>query len=201
MPEAIATPSRSPSTSASARPESAHASRAATSASCPDRSSRRALTRSSTSVGSTAASAAIWVLSCSAQSCLMGRTPDCPASRAAQVEGTSPPTGEVVPSPVTTTRVALIGQFTSWGLAGPGGVRGLLGLCGRRAAGAGGGRRAARRTSRGSAVLGALDEGDGVTDGLEVLDLVVGDLDVELLLGGADDVDHGGRGDGEAADT
>src|SRR5205823_3305630 len=51
-----------------------------------------------------------------------------------------------------------------------------------------------------SAVLGALDEGDGVADGLEVLDLVVGDLDVELLLGGHDDLDHGQRVDVEVVD-
>src|SRR5690349_7152280 len=191
MPDAIATPSRSWSTSASARPESAHASSAATSASWPDRSSLRALTRSSTSVGSTATSAAIWVLSWSAQSCLIGRTPECPARRAAQVVGTSPPTGDVLPSPVTTTRVALI-------VSSP---QGLLGLCW------GTGRRhrcsqapAARRTTVGSAVLGALDERDGVADGLEVLDLVVGDLDVELLLGGHDDLDHGERVDVEVVD-
>src|SRR4029079_18694562 len=59
---------------------------------------------------------------------------------------------------------------------------------------------AARRTTVGSAVLGALDEGDGVTDGLEVLDLVVGDLDVELLLGGHADLDHGQRVDVEVVD-
>src|SRR3954449_5108454 len=166
MPEAMATPRRSPSTSASASPESFHAWSAATSASCPERSRRRALTLSSTSVGSTATSAAIRVLSCSAQSCVSGRTPDWPASSAAQVVGTSPPTGEVVPSPVTTTRVALI--------CSPRGV-------GRWWCGCGG---VAVRLPRRSAVLAALDEGDGVADGLEVLHLVVGDLDVELLLGG-----------------
>src|ERR1051325_10812945 len=40
-----------------------------------------------------------------------------------------------------------------------------------------------------------LDVGDGVTDGLQVLDLVVGDLDAELLLGGHHDLDHGQRVD------
>src|SRR5919107_3001085 len=209
MPEAIATPSRSLSMSASASPESDHASSAATSASCPDRSRRRALTRSRTSMGSTATSAAIWVPSWSAQSCLIGRTPDCPASSAAQVVGTSPPTGEVVPSPVTTTRVALIVvhlKMSRGRLAG----RDLLErkddaptsassrdleVTGRR-------RRQMRgETSRDwSAVLRALDEGDGVTDGLEVLDLVVGDLDVELLLGRDDDLDHGQRVDVEVVD-
>src|SRR3954451_20756632 len=38
-----------------------------------------------------------------------------------------------------------------------------------------------------------LDVADGVTDGLQVLDLVVGDLDAELLLGGYHDLDHGQR--------
>src|SRR3954447_20875037 len=203
----MATPSRSPSTSVSASPESAHASRAATSASCPERSRRLALTRSSTSVGSTATSAAIRVLSCSAHSCSRGRTPDWPASRAAQVVGTSPPTGEVVPSPVTTTRVALI--------CSPRGVCAVVRLhvladgdrrAGTRTGESGGGTwrlppRHRRSPGVGwSAVLAALDEGDGVAHGLEVLDLVVGDLDVELLLGGHDDLDHGQRVDVEVVD-
>src|SRR4051794_29748141 len=68
--------------------------------------------------------------------------------------------------------------------------------------GGGGHPRPRRRSGYGarSAVLGALDEGDGVADGLEVLDLVVGDLDVELLLGGDDDLDHGQRVDVEVLD-
>src|SRR3546814_1167452 len=45
--------------------------------------------------------------------------------------------------------------------------------------------------------LGLLDEGDGFADGLQVLDLVVGDRDAELLLGGHDDLDHGERVDVE----
>src|SRR3954454_3473672 len=40
-----------------------------------------------------------------------------------------------------------------------------------------------------------LDVGDGVADGLQVLHLVVGDLDAELLLGGHHDLDHGKRVD------
>src|SRR4051794_18753600 len=71
---------------------------------------------------------------------------------ASQVDATSPPSGVVAPSPVTTTSVVLMSV-----------VR--------------------------------LDEGDGVAHGLEVLDLVVGDLDAELLLGGHHDLDHGQRVD------
>src|SRR4051812_28913375 len=48
-------------------------------------------------------------------------------------------------------------------------------------------------STTGTSGLGPLDEGDGVADGLEVLDLVVGDGDAELLLGGDDDLDHGQR--------
>src|SRR5687767_12224061 len=73
---------------------------------------------------------------------------------ASQVDATSPPSGVVAPSPVTTTSVRLMS-----------GVR--------------------------------LDVGDGVADGLEVLHLVVGDLDAELLLGRHDDLDHGQRVDVE----
>src|SRR4051794_3726668 len=110
----------------------------------------------------------------------MVRTPEVPARNAAQVVDTSPPIGEVVPSPVTTTRVALMGGH----LVGSGCAdeRGPLRyrisrsdhwvtfgypISGRS------------RTTGSSAVLGALDEGDGVADRLEVLHLVVGDLDVE----------------------
>ena len=46
----------------------------------------------------------------------------------------------------------------------------------------------------------SLDEGDGVADRLEVLDLVVGDLDAEVLLGGDDDLDHGQRVDVQVVD-
>ena len=43
-----------------------------------------------------------------AQSWVSCVAPDVPANRAAQVVGTSPPTGDVVPSPVTTTRWEVI---------------------------------------------------------------------------------------------
>src|SRR4051794_26867409 len=174
MPVAMATPSRSWSRSSwtSARPESAQASMVATIANCAVRSSRRALTRSRTSVGSTAATPAILTGSSSAQSASMRRTPERPSTRASQVLATSPPTGLVVPRPVTTTRVRLMTAARS------------------RAEGMG---------KLGSA-LGALDERDRVADRLEVLHLVVGDRDAELLLGGHDDLDHGQRVDVEVVD-
>ena len=68
MPEASATPSRSGSGPDSSNPASVQASRAAISANWLERSSRRALTRSSTSVGSTATMAAICTGRVSAQS-------------------------------------------------------------------------------------------------------------------------------------
>ncbi len=67
------------------RPESAHASSAATMANWPERSSRRALTRSRTSEGSTATRPPILTGICSTQSSVRCRTPDVPASRASQV--------------------------------------------------------------------------------------------------------------------
>src|SRR6478735_10668187 len=166
MPEARATPTRSPSSSpdawAASRPESAHASMAATMANCAERSRRRALTRSRTSVGSTAIRPAILTGSSSAHSSVRYRTPERPLTRASQVLATSPPTGEGVPRPVTTTRFDMMLLAV---LLGGGECSGLR----------------------------ALDEGDGVAHGLEVLDLVVGDRDAELLLGGDDDLDHGQR--------
>src|SRR4051794_30321384 len=56
------------------------------------------------------------------------------------------------------------------------------------------------RTAVPSAVLLLLDVGDGIADRLEVLHLVVGDLDVELLLGGDDDLDHRQRVDVQVVD-
>src|SRR3954451_9266272 len=46
--------------------------------------------------------------SSAAQSALMGEIPDRPASSADQVDATSPPTGVVAPSPVTTTAVVSV---------------------------------------------------------------------------------------------
>jgi hypothetical protein len=101
MPLVTATPSRHGSTLG--EPASVHASRAATIASCSHRSIRRACTRPMTDTGSSAAGAAIRTGSDAAQSSVMGRTPLVPASIADQVDATSPPSGVVAPSPVTTT--------------------------------------------------------------------------------------------------
>jgi len=101
IPLVTVTPSRSGSTVG--EPASAHASRAATSASCSQRSIRRARTRSTISAGSAAAWAAIRTGSPSAHGWAMERTPLRPASIADQVDATSPPSGVVAPSPVTTT--------------------------------------------------------------------------------------------------
>src|SRR3954454_12249269 len=183
MPEAIATPTRSPSSPASEaapeKPASCQASIAATRANWAERSSRRALTRSRTSLGSTAIRPAIRTGRGSAHSSVRARTPERPATRASQVLGTSPPTGLVVPIPVTTTRVRLMTTLRSKGFWN----------------------QALRCRRRGSGVAGrVLDERDGVADGLEVLDLVVGDRHAELLLGGHDDLDHGERVDVEVLD-
>src|SRR3954465_3420665 len=182
MPVARATPSRSWSRSSwtSARPEPAQASIVATIANCAVRSSRRALARSRTSVGSTAATPAIFTASPSAHSASMCRTPERPSTMPSQVLATSPPTGLVVPRPVTTTRVRLIAARFRADL-----TAGVLGD---------------GSLSPGGSGLGALDEGDRVADRLEVLDLVVGDRDAELLLRGHDDLDHGQRVDVEVVD-
>src|SRR6478736_10248424 len=162
MPDAIETPtrsgSRSPDSWADASPASAQASMAATMANCAERSRRRALTRSRTSVGSTEIRPAILTGSSSAHSSVRYRTPERPLTRASQVLATSPPTGEVVPRPVTTTRFDMVLLLST----------GFLDRLDDRARASG---------------LRALDEGDGVAHGLEVLDLVVRDRDAELLLG------------------
>src|SRR5690625_4283101 len=100
----------------------------------------------------------------------MVRTPDFPARAALQVEGTSPPSGVVAPRPVTTTvGLAMTAPRERW-----------WGRPGRT--------RAPRPP--GSGLLGVLDEGDGVLHGREVGDLLVGDADLELLLGQRDDGHH-----------
>src|SRR3954469_4759488 len=152
MPLPKLTARRSGSSPEWARPASAQAWCAATRAIASERSSRRIFTRSITSEGSTASCAAMRTGNCAAHSWVSAVTPERPASMASQVDATSPPSGVVAPSPVTTTSVLLMSV-----------VR--------------------------------LDVGDGVADGLEVLDLVVGDLDAELLLGGHHDLDHGQRVD------
>ena len=137
MPVAITTPSRSRSTgfsSFSPKPASRQASRAATTPSWAERSSRRASTRSSTVVGSTAADAAIWTDRSAAQSASILLMPERPASSPSQVLATSPPSGVVAPSPVTTMGVGLMGRTFRWSGVGLPGV-----VCRRcRAAGEGG---------------------------------------------------------------
>src|SRR5918998_5623535 len=127
-------------------------------ASWAERSSLRASTRSSTSLGSTAIGAAIRTGRSAAHSSSRARTPERPASNPSQVLCASPPSGVVAPIPVMTTLVRDIRSapcgFSSWSGSG------------------------------------ALDVGHGVADGLEVLGLLVGDADAELLLGGVDDLDH-----------
>src|SRR5690349_2828760 len=185
MPEASATPRRSASRPEPSRPASAHACSAATMANWLDRSRRRALTRSRTSDGSTATRPPIFTGSWSTHSSVRRLMPDVPDSIACHVEATSPPTGEVVPRPVTTTRV----EGICWGS--------VLAGCGSSwVTGAGAGHRPPVTWGRASA-LSALDVGDGVAHGLEVLDLVVRDGHAELLLGGHDDLDHGERVDVE----
>src|SRR6476659_2247583 len=114
MPVPTITASRSGSTAGSspASPACAHASRAAMIATCSDRSQRRASTRLSTSVGSTASCAAIFTgrSNRSTHSASSRDTPDRPASRASQVDAASPPSGVVAPYPVTTTSVELTGS-------------------------------------------------------------------------------------------
>src|SRR6516165_5058184 len=185
MPLDTTTPSRSGSTSG--LPASAHASRAATMASCSHRSSRRACTRSSTVAGSTAEGAAICTGRSGAQSSGSLRAPLRPASSDSHVEGTSPPTGEIAPRPVTTTR--------GWSARTV--DRSLDSVDGNLRPGPqAGGRRPARsgRNARAAHVV------DDVLDRLEVLQLVVGDLHPELVLGGHGDLDHGQRVDIEVVD-
>src|SRR3954451_2850578 len=174
MPVATTTPRRSLSTSGA--PASVHASRAAMSASCSARSRRRPSTRSSTSRGSTATCAAIRTGSSSAHGSSMTLTPERPDSRPSHVEAASPPTGVDAPRPVTTTRGCVLMCPAPLGV-------------GMRLSGS----RLLLRTSAGS----PLDVRHRVADRLEVLDLVVGDLHAELLLGRDHDLDHGERVDVE----
>src|SRR2546423_2527748 len=113
MPLPTTTANRSPSTSVPASPASCHAWCAAMSAAASERSSRRILTRSMTPAGSTFIWAAIRTGSCAAQSWVSGATPERPATMASQVDATSPPSGVVAPSPVTTTSGRDIRQSSS----------------------------------------------------------------------------------------
>src|SRR5689334_11492169 len=179
MPEAMTVPSRSGSTEGSSpalsvNPASAQASLAAIRANCAERSRRRACGRGMTSPGSTAICAAIRTAWSAAQSCSRGRTPDLPAIRPSQVEAASPPSGVVAPIPVTTT-VRLV-ELT--GILSP---NTRIQRRHRRVAG----QRTDRWTGPGEPgpIAGSglvLEDVVGrVADGLEVLDVVVRDLDVE----------------------
>src|SRR3954451_24204543 len=166
IPEATTAPSRSDSTSG--LPASAQASRAATIAIWPEGSRRRVSTRLRVSdVGTASCAAKVTGISyCCTQSAVIGRAPDRPSSAAFQLLGRSPPSGLVAPRPVTTTFRGVVSAMT------------------------------APRSCRSGAppedvlwaasALRALDVRHRVADGLEVLDVVVGDPDAELLLG----VDH-----------
>src|SRR5579875_2191971 len=178
IPLVTATPSRSGS--GCGEPASAQASRAATSANCSQRSIRRACTRPTASAGSAAACAAMRTGRSRAHGSVIARTPLRPASIAAQVDATSPPSGVVAPSPVTTT--VSRSRLTPCLPLAPGPSR----------------RRRLARSRRAAGVLG--DVGDHVLDGGEVLELVVGYLDAELVLGGDGDLDHRQRVDVEVVD-
>src|SRR5829696_3544610 len=179
MPDAITTPLRSGSTSGA--PACAQASRAATRANCPDRSIRLVCGTVSTSPGSTATGAAMCTGSMSTQSSVSTFTPDVPASRADQVDATSPPTGVVAPSPVTTTRWSSVSAVSVMRASSLFPCGGAAGVVARRV------RPVAWSCCRSGA--GLLDVGDGVAHGRETLDVVVGDAHAELLLG----VDHDGH--------
>src|SRR4051812_1754110 len=198
MPEAMTAPRRSGSTLSSSpalasKPASAHASLAAISANCAGRSRRRACGRGMTSEGSTAICAAIRTACSAAHSCSRGLTPDLPATRPSQVEAASPPSGVVAPIPVTTT-VRLVGLTGNLSPT----VRGLSGATAGWRGHAAGPMRwlgpGGPGPRRGSGLV-LEDVGGRVADRLEVLDVLVGDLDVEALFGGDDDLDHGQRVD------
>src|SRR6516165_1298088 len=175
MPLVTATPSRHGSTVGD--PASAQASRAATSANCSHLSSRLACTRPTSAAGSAAAGAAIFTGSGFTQSSVMRRTPLLPASIADQVDATSPPSGVVAPSPVTTTLTrSLLLTATSANTYGT--YRDL--------------------PTPWSGVLAHVV--DDVLDGLQVLELLVRDLDAELVLGRHGDLHHRQRVDVEVVD-
>lgn len=103
----MTTPRRSFSTPSSPRPASAHACRAATTATCSQRSIRRASGRGRTSAGSTTRRAAMRTGRSyfSNHSSSNPDTPPRPARSAPQVDVTSPPSGVVAPNPVMTMSV------------------------------------------------------------------------------------------------
>ena len=108
MPDPITVPMRVGSTSG--LPASAHASRAATSATCWERSSLRASTRSSG--GSSASVPAKCTVMSDTHSSVSGRMPERPASNADQLPGTSPARGVVAPRPVIAMRIGQAVDFS-----------------------------------------------------------------------------------------
>src|SRR4030081_2554354 len=169
-PVPMVTPRRSGSTSwwssvGSVKPASAHACRAAMTATCSQRSSLRACTRGSRSSGSSASCAPIFTGKSylSTQSASMVRIPLFPASRPSQVDATAPPRGVVAPIPVITTSVLLM-ESPKVGASGS-----LLEV-------------------RGNVV-------HCVSDGLQVGKLVVRDLHTEPVLCLDSDLHHGQRVD------
>src|SRR5579875_303469 len=170
MPLDTTTPRRSAGTSGG--PASAHASRAATIANCSHRSRRRAWTRSRRSAGSAAAHAAIRAGRPAAQSSVSAVTPLRPARSESQVDAASVPTGVIAPMPVTTTSARLLLTAVSSCRR----IERPAGFCGPGPAAA---RPACGESGRDCRALDVLDD---VLDCLQVLELVVGDLDAELLL-------------------
>src|SRR5579863_623528 len=182
MPLDTTTPSRSGGTCGA--PASAQASLAATIANCSHRSSRRAWTRSSTVAGSTAARAAIRAGRLAYPSSVSAVVALRPASIPSQVLGTSPPSGVVAPRPVTTTCGWSARTVISSFAAVPSRIR----------------RHRGQRPRRSGRDPRAADVVDDVPHGLQVLQLVVGDLHAELVLGGYRDLDHRQRVDVEVVD-
>src|SRR5687767_3968381 len=95
-----------------------------------------------------------------------------------QLVSMSPPKGETIPRPVTTTRRIPDSLKDE---RPPGRGRGAVISCSARSSQAGGG-------SRGSGLV-LIDIGDGVVDGSDLLGRVVGNLDAELFLEGHDQFD------------
>src|ERR1700722_17967419 len=117
-----------------------------------------------------------------------------PAFSDSQVLGTSAPTGVIAPSPVTTTRVRsvpTVSVLLELG-ANPACPRGCPPVGHPRS------RRSPGLSGAASGrYLGALDVLHDVLHGLQVLELVVGDLDAELVLGRHRDLHHRQRVDVE----
>src|SRR5690242_1061328 len=108
----------------------------------------------------------------------MGPMPLLPATMPRQASSTPVPTGQTIPSPVTTTR-RLDMLLTSCSFPS---LRESFARPGPRRAG-----RRDRPPTR--LLLVRVDVVDRVLDGLDVLGLLVGDLDLELLLHRHDELD------------